>query len=58
MEILRTLKEQVNPKHTALMVIDAQNDFLHPNGYVPVNFGVDLPRLQKILPALNDFVEF
>jgi len=58
MEILRTLKEQVDPKHTALMVIDAQNDFLHSNGYVPVNFGVDLPRLQKILPALNDFVEF
>lgn len=32
--ILRTLEEQVNPQHTALMVIDLQNDFCAEGGYL------------------------
>ena len=30
--LLKTLKEQVDPKHTALIIIDVQNDFVHPKG--------------------------
>lgn len=31
-EILRTLQELVKPEHTALVVIDVQNDFIMKNG--------------------------
>jgi len=31
-EVLVTLDEQVDPAHTALVLVDVQNDFLHPDG--------------------------
>jgi ureidoacrylate peracid hydrolase len=31
-EVLRTLEEQIQPKHTALVIVDVQNDFVHPQG--------------------------
>ena len=30
--VLRTLEEQVQPRHTALLIVDVQNDFVHPEG--------------------------
>jgi ureidoacrylate peracid hydrolase len=33
-EILRTLEDQVQPGHTALVIVDVQNDFVHPDGLV------------------------
>jgi nicotinamidase-related amidase len=32
-EVLTTLEELILPKHTALMVVDVQNDFCGPGGY-------------------------
>ena len=32
--MLRTLSEKVDPKHTALVVIDMQNDFCTPEGKI------------------------
>ena len=31
--IFSTLEELVNPKYTALLLIDIQNDFVMPEGY-------------------------
>ena len=31
-EVLRTLGEQIAPEHSALLIIDVQNDFVHPDG--------------------------
>jgi len=29
---LRSLEEQIDPRHTALLIVDVQNDFVHPDG--------------------------
>lgn len=33
-EVLVSLADQVRPEHTALVVVDVQNDFVHPDGWV------------------------
>ena len=33
-EVLVSLADQVRPAHTALLVVDVQNDFVHPDGWV------------------------
>ena len=30
--VLRTIESQVDPKHAALVIVDVQNDFVHPEG--------------------------
>ena len=30
--LLRTLEEQIRPEHSALLIVDVQNDFVHPDG--------------------------
>jgi ureidoacrylate peracid hydrolase len=35
-----TLRDRINPKHTGLLVIDAQNDFCHPDGLGVRSFGL------------------
>lgn len=50
---LLTLGDKVHPKHTALIVIDMQNDFCASNGFV-ANGGRDVSLIQetaKYLPA-------
>jgi ureidoacrylate peracid hydrolase len=33
-EILDSWQAQIRPEHTALVLVDLQNDFVHPNGWV------------------------
>ena len=33
-EILASWQEQIRPEHTALVMVDLQNDFVHPDGWV------------------------
>lgn len=33
-QLLHTWQDQANPKHTALVMVDLQNDFVHPDGWV------------------------
>ena len=35
MRMLTSLSSKINTRHTALLVIDIQNDFLHPKGFIP-----------------------
>lgn len=38
---------------TALVIIDMQNDFLHPDGWFPADRGVDAAPLRAIIPQVN-----
>ena len=53
--MLRTLEEKVDPKHTALVIVDMQNDFCHKDGmYGP---GTDeVTPSQAIVPAINTLI--
>ena len=50
-----TLDEIVDPRHTALLVVDVQNDFCHPEGHF-ARHGKDVTSAQAGLPALVKFV--
>mgnify|MGYP000991009317 CR=1 FL=1 len=67
--VLRTLDAQLEPKHTALLIVDVQNDFVHPDGVCPTTIdhhygsearenlwkeGCLLPRAIDNLPKLID----
>ncbi|WP_439532749.1 cysteine hydrolase family protein [Polymorphobacter sp.] len=49
--MMRTLAEQVDPRHTALLVIDMQNDFLTP-GFGAERAGRDLGPARHVIPAI------
>ena len=54
---LNTLEEQIAPEHTALLVIDPQNDFCSSEGAVVRLMGWDPSRIQAAVPRLNRFIE-
>jgi ureidoacrylate peracid hydrolase len=53
---LRTLSEQVDPKVAALLVIDMQNDFCHPQG-VSGKRGRQLTMSIEMAPRLKAFID-
>ncbi len=53
--ILSTLAEKVDPKHTALVVVDVQNDFCADGGFFS-DMGYDLSMIQPMAPRLNSFI--
>jgi ureidoacrylate peracid hydrolase len=53
--IYDTLAELIDPAHTALLVIDAQNDFCHPDGHF-ARHGKDLSMIEERLPKVSAFV--
>jgi nicotinamidase-related amidase len=44
-EFFGTWEEMVQPKHTALLVIDMQNDYFHPDGYYIAKLKLDLSMI-------------
>jgi ureidoacrylate peracid hydrolase len=53
---LKTLSEQVDPKMAALLVIDMQNDFCHPDG-VSGKRGRQLAMSIEMAPRLEAFIK-
>jgi ureidoacrylate peracid hydrolase len=53
---LRTLSEQVDPKVAALLVIDMQNDFCHPQG-ISGKRGRQLTMSIEMAPRLEAFIK-
>lgn len=51
-----TLGEMVDPKHAALIVVDVQNDFCHPEG-VLAKQGRDISLIREMVPRLLSFVD-
>ena len=54
--MLRTLDEKVDPRNAALVVIDVQNDFCHPDGAMAKN-GASVAPMQAMVPRLNRLIE-
>lgn len=60
-EILTTLPEKLDPAHTAIIVIDMQNDFCADGGYIHENLKVDMSgngplsgRIMELVAAARD----
>lgn len=49
------LEEKVDPRHTALVVVDIQNDYAHGDGSFGKR-GSDLSMAQAMVPKLVDFI--
>jgi ureidoacrylate peracid hydrolase len=47
----------VHPDHTALVVVDVQNDFMHPDGVVARVLGQDLSHVRGALGTINQAIE-
>ena len=56
-KLLRTLAEQVEPKHTALLIIDPQKDFCAPDGALARIFRQDVSRIPDAAKRLNIFIQ-
>lgn len=54
--VLTTLERKVEPPHTALLVVDVQNDFCSAGG-AHHRQGKDLSMAQNMLPRLSRFIE-
>lgn len=54
--VLDTLEELVNPAHTALVVVDVQNDFCHSDGHF-ARHGKDIRATQATLARTVAFVK-
>jgi ureidoacrylate peracid hydrolase len=52
---LRTLEKKVDPLHTALIVVDVQNDFCAKGGMLDKE-GHDLRMIQTMVPRLINFI--
>ena len=46
--------ERLAPGRTALVVVDMQNDFCAPGGYIADALGKDVSGLATIVPPLED----
>ena len=55
-EILVTLEEQVDPRHTALVIVDVQNDFVHPEGHI-AKAAPEFWRDMTLIPAMLENIE-
>ncbi|MCA1644020.1 MAG: isochorismatase family protein, partial [Chloroflexi bacterium] len=53
--VMRDLNEVVDPSHTALIVVDVQNDFVSSDGFI-AKFGLDVSDMQAAVPRINEFI--
>jgi ureidoacrylate peracid hydrolase len=54
--MLRSLREKIEPSHTALLVVDVQNDYCSPDSPMGRN-GRDLSAAQAIIPNLQRLLQ-
>lgn len=47
----------MEPRHTALLVVDPQHDFCSPVGAVAQHFGFDMSAIQQAIPRLNRLID-
>ncbi|MBT3363951.1 MAG: cysteine hydrolase [Chloroflexi bacterium] len=57
MEVLSTLDQKIAPEHTAIVVIDMQNDFCDPKGFVAAKRGTDLTDTRAIIPGITKLLD-
>ncbi|MBO2944039.1 cysteine hydrolase [Paenibacillus sp. F411] len=52
---MRTLEELVKETRTAVIVVDVQNDYCHPDGALPLS-GCDLSGVKSMMPNLQELL--
>ncbi|HZT06585.1 MAG TPA: isochorismatase family cysteine hydrolase [Chloroflexota bacterium] len=55
-EVLGSLEERVAPRHTALLIVDMQNDYCSPGGASDRN-GRDLSQIEAIVPSMARLID-
>jgi ureidoacrylate peracid hydrolase len=55
-QVLETDEEVLDPRHAALVVVDMQNDFGHPDGHF-ARAGVDVSAVPAIVPQVSALVD-
>lgn len=56
-ELLDTLAERVDPAHTAVLVVDVQNDFCAPGGYIDSVLGRDVSGSLPVAEAIAELLD-
>jgi len=56
-EVLGILEGQIKPEHTALVVIDPQNDFCANDGAMARLMEFDVSRIQRAVGPLHSFIQ-
>ena len=54
--ILKGVEEIAHPDHSALIVVDVQNDFAHSDGFI-AKFGLDMSYIQAALQKDNEAIK-
>ena len=52
-----SLEELIDPKQTALVIVDMQNDLCSPEGYLAVHDGQDVSPNRSIIEPLKVLIE-
>lgn len=52
-----SLEEILKPQHSALLVIDMQNDFLDPNGFFVQRLKTSIEQMQSTVPHIQGLIE-
>ena len=53
-----SLEQRVDPRNTALIVVDVQNDFCHPGGGMALSFGAGIvAHIEAAMPNLHRLIE-
>lgn len=56
-DLLESIERRLDPGHTAVMVIDMQNDFCAEDGYVEKVVGKDVSACRAVVPGVMSLVE-
>jgi len=56
MKIFHKFHERVNPNHTAVIIVDVQNDFVHEKGSLSMA-GRDVRPAQAVIPTIEELVK-
>jgi ureidoacrylate peracid hydrolase len=56
-QLLETIDARLNPSHTAVLVIDMQNDFCAEGGYIEKVVGKDAAACRAVAKPIMDLVE-
>ncbi len=55
-QVFDTIEEMIQPSHTAVLVIDMQNDFAHAEG-ASGRCGQDIARVRSVIPRIQSLLE-
>jgi nicotinamidase-related amidase len=55
-QLLETLTARIQPRHTALLIVDMQNDYVAPGGATERRTG-NIERVRTIIPPLQQLLE-